>query len=174
MIEPWTLLDERPGSTGYLEVMIQTFRLPDGTEASWDIYGCRQAVAALAITPEDNVVLTRQYRPGPGLVLDELPGGKVEEGEDPLSAGERELLEETGYAGRAEMAGRTWHGSGSRMERFVILVRDAQLVAPPAPDPGEFIDVVLLPLSDLRAHVRTGQLTCTDLGYLALDYLGML
>src|SRR5689334_21748519 len=52
----------------------------------------------LAITKDQNVVLVKQYRHGVKEVLLELPGGVIEDGEDPLAGIQRELLEETGYA----------------------------------------------------------------------------
>lgn len=108
MVTPWKLLGTRPGSAGYLQVETRTFRLPDGLEADWDIYGCARSVAVLAVTPEAEVVLVQQFRPGPGRVLDELPGGYVEPDEEVLTAARRELLEETGYTGDVELAGTSW------------------------------------------------------------------
>ena len=57
------------------------------------------AVHVVAITPERQVVLVRQFRAGSGRDSLETPGGLLEPGEDPLVAGPRELREETGYAG---------------------------------------------------------------------------
>src|SRR4051812_5610502 len=55
----------------------------------------------IAVTPEDQLVLIRQYRFGVGASTLEIPGGLVERGEDPAAAAARELEEETGYvAGR--------------------------------------------------------------------------
>jgi ADP-ribose pyrophosphatase len=107
MTENWHLLSERPGSAGYITVTTRRYSLPDGTEADWDIIGPAKSVAVLALTPTDEVVLARQFRPGPARVLDEMPGGLVDQGEEVLTAGARELLEETGFAGQIELAGRS-------------------------------------------------------------------
>jgi ADP-ribose pyrophosphatase len=174
MTTPWQLVGERPGSPGYLPLTVHHYLLPDGTEADWDIFGSARCVAILAVTEGDEVVLARQYRPGPGKVLDELPGGRVDDGEDVLEAAARELLEETGYAGDIELAGTSWFASACRTQRFVAVVREARQVAPPANEPGEFCEVVLVSLPAFRDHLRSGQLTDVDLGYLALDHLGLL
>ena len=47
-------------------------------------------------------------------------------------------------------------------------------VAEPDPGPDEFCETVLVSLDEFRRHLRTGQLTDVDLGYLALDHLGLL
>lgn len=43
--------------------------------------------------------MVRQYRHGLKDIFTELVAGVVEEGEEPLAAAQRELLEETGYSG---------------------------------------------------------------------------
>lgn len=174
MTEPWELRGVRPGSAGYLPIVTHTYRLPDGTEADWDIFGGGRSVAVLAITRSDDVVLVRQFRPGPGEILAELPGGNIEDGEEVLAAAARELLEETGYSGDMELAGTSWLASASRTQRFVAVARNARRVADLSPEAGEFCEVTVVSLGEFRAHLRSGQLTDVDLGYLALDHLGLL
>ncbi len=173
-MEAWTVLDTKAGSAGYLPVEHRRYALPDGSEAVWDIFGSTASVAILAITRDEQVVLARQFRPGPGRVLDELPGGGVDPGEDVLAAAKRELLEETGYAGDLEVAGSSWLASAARTRRHIVVARNAHQVAEPSPEPGEFVEVVLSELNRFRAHLRSGELTDVDLGYLALDHLGRL
>lgn len=55
----------------------------------------------VAITRDRRVVMIEQFRHGLGEVTLEFAGGIVERGEDPAAAGVRELLEETGYAGKS-------------------------------------------------------------------------
>ncbi|HZM77488.1 MAG TPA: NUDIX hydrolase [Candidatus Limnocylindrales bacterium] len=96
----WRLIDERPGSAGYLSITTRQYLLPNGARSFWDILGGGQTVAVVAVTEANEFVMVRQFRPGPGRVLLELPGGKVNDGEDPLKAAARELREETGYVPR--------------------------------------------------------------------------
>jgi len=168
------MLETGDGSAGYLPVVHRRYALPDGTEAVWDIFGGAASVAIVAVTDDDEVVLARQFRPGPGRVLDELPGGYVDQGEDVIVAAERELLEETGYSGQFQLAGSTWLASSARTRRHVAVARQAKRVADPSPEPGEFVEVVLKDLDEFRDHLRAGDLTDVDLGYLALDHLGLL
>ena len=56
-------------------------------------------VNVVAVTPEGKIVLVRQFRFGSNSLWLEVPGGVMEKGEDPITAGVRELSEETGYGG---------------------------------------------------------------------------
>jgi ADP-ribose pyrophosphatase len=170
------MLGEREGHapSGYVRIRTRTYQLPDGSRADWDIIGDGRSVGVLALTDDSRVVMVREFRPGPGLVLVELPGGGVDEGETVAGAAARELLEETGYAGEVEVVGSTWYGSAIGVEKFIAVARGARLVAEPANDPSEPCETVLLTLAELRDHLRTGQLTDLDVAYRALEHLGLL
>ncbi|PID55611.1 NUDIX hydrolase [candidate division KSB3 bacterium] len=55
-------------------------------------------VTVVAVTPEKKIVVVDQYRFGRRCVSTEIPAGIIETGESPQMAGQRELLEETGYS----------------------------------------------------------------------------
>lgn len=55
-------------------------------------------VNVIALTKENEVVLIEQYRHGAEEIILEIPGGMIDENENPETAAERELLEETGFA----------------------------------------------------------------------------
>src|SRR5262245_58760996 len=93
----WHQVREREAPAGFLRVQCRSYRYPSGKEADWDILLGGNTVAVVALTADDQVVLVRQFRPGPGKVLLELPGGVAEDGEPPAAAAARELLEETGF-----------------------------------------------------------------------------
>ena len=56
-------------------------------------------VNVIAITKDGQFVMERQYRHAARKISLELPCGVMEEGESPLEAAQRELLEETGFGG---------------------------------------------------------------------------
>ena len=54
-------------------------------------------VNGVAITEDNEVLMVEQYRHAADIISLEIPGGVVDEGENPQEALRRELLEETGY-----------------------------------------------------------------------------
>lgn len=173
-MEPWRLIKERPGPAGYMTVVTHNYELPNGNTAEWDILIGGAAIAIVALTTANQVVLVRQYRPGPQRVLDEIPGGGVEPGESPARAAARELAEETGYVGRVEIVGSTWMASSVQSQRWAAVATDCTQQQAPAPDEGELCEPILLSVPEFRTHLRSGQLTDTGAGYMCLDHLDLL
>ncbi len=69
---------------------------PNGNESMREIVHHRGGVGIL-FKLGDKFVFEKQYRYAFNEEIIEIPAGKLEEGEIPLPAAERELLEETGY-----------------------------------------------------------------------------
>lgn len=118
-------------------------------------------VNVLALTPEGNVVMVRQFRHGIERVTCEIPGGLVEVGESGLEAGVRELLEETGYGARIWKRLGVVHANPAIQNNSceLFLAIDAVRVAEPTPDDGETIEVVEVPLDDVRRKIHLGEIS---------------
>ncbi|MGO9853972.1 MAG: NUDIX hydrolase [Acidimicrobiales bacterium] len=169
----WELIGHRPGPSRWIKVVTNTYRMPDGAEADWDIMAAVDAIAVVALTEDERVVLARQFRPGPDRTLDELPGGELNEGETPLHAAIRELSEETGYAGETTVLGHTWQGANITRRKWAALATNCRKVAQPLLDPSEeFCETITVSLTEFRRRLRSGQLTDGWAGYVALDHLG--
>ncbi len=120
-------------------------------------------VHVLAITPDDRVVLVRQYRHAVGSTDLEMPGGAIDAADaSPEAAARRELLEETGYTARhwqpisALYANPATHTN--RMHAFLAL--GAEPSGGQSLDAGEDgLTIELLPVADVLAGVSAGLLT---------------
>jgi ADP-ribose pyrophosphatase len=170
----WTKLGEERVYEGFRTVMGRRYRTPDAVERLFEIKLEPDTAVVLAMTPARDVVLVREFRPGPERSFLELPGGVVDEGEEPAHAARRELLEETGYGGELASAGSMLDCAYSTRTRHVFLATNCRRVAEPTPQGGEFPEVVLMSLMDFRDHLRSGQLTDVGPGYIALDALNLL
>ena len=72
--------------------------LPNGKIATREVVRHNGAVAVLAVTPDDRIVLVKQFRYPCNRVLLEIPAGKLDiAGENPEQCAVRELAEETPY-----------------------------------------------------------------------------
>lgn len=92
-----TTLDSRLIYEGrIIRVERDTVRLEDNSEATREVVRHPGGVCVLALTPENEALIVRQFRYPYKEVTAELPAGKLEYGEDPEACGKRELLEECG------------------------------------------------------------------------------
>lgn len=121
---------------------------------------CADWVNVVAITPQRKIVLVRQYRFGRETFSLEVPGGVVEDGEDPRVAGLRELREETGYDG-GEVTSLGWVEPNAAIQNnrcHMFLVEGCTLQAAQELDEGEDVEVVLMDLDDLPEAIRSGEI----------------
>lgn len=80
------------------DLRARRYRHPkSGKEGEFYYLDSRDWAIVVARTVDGEIVLIRQFRWGSDELSWELPGGIIDEGEDPVEAGLRELKEETGY-----------------------------------------------------------------------------
>lgn len=92
-----TLSSEKIFTGRVISLQVDEVELPNGKTSKRELIKHPGAVAIIALTPENKLVLVEQYRKALEKSIVEIPAGKLEKGEAPLTAAERELEEETGY-----------------------------------------------------------------------------
>jgi ADP-ribose pyrophosphatase len=145
---------------GFIEVLKDTVRLPDGSISTREYITHPGAVAMLALLDNGKLVMERQFRYPLHREFIELPAGKIDDGEDILVTAQRELLEETGYvADEWTHLTTAWPCIGysdERMEYF--LARGLKHVGRNL-DEGEFLEVFELSLADAIEWIRQGKIS---------------
>lgn len=142
-----------------IQVRVEEVELPNGKTASREIVHHNGAVAVLAITDEDQIVLVRQYRKPMDRILLEVPAGKLEGDEDPKSCAERELVEETGFKAKEMDQIASFYTSPGFSDELVHLYRGKGLTAGDAqPDEDEFVEVLYLSLPEAKKYIETGEI----------------
>lgn len=71
-------------------------KLFDGTTATFEKLKRPDTVVVFPVLPDGRIILTEQEQPGKAAFIG-ATGGRVDPGEDILSAAKREMLEESGY-----------------------------------------------------------------------------
>lgn len=160
---PWDLqADELHSDCRIFEVRKQRLkRRSDGVEGDFFVLNTNDWVNVLAITPQNELILVRQFRYGTQDYSLEPPGGVVEKDEDPLIAGIRELQEETGYVGEnPELLGVVRPNAAILSNRcHVMLVRNAKKTAELNFDQHEELITELYPLNELKDLVKKGEIS---------------
>jgi ADP-ribose pyrophosphatase len=149
-------------STRVLDLTKVAYRHPGrNTDRDFVVLHAPDWVNVVAVTPDDRLVLVRQFRFGSDDFSLELPGGGIEKGEDPVAAGVRELLEETGFGGgKVRLLGRV-RPNPAIQDNFChyVLVEGAVPTGPLDWDPDEEIEVSTAPVAQVIEWARTGKIT---------------
>jgi ADP-ribose pyrophosphatase len=154
-----------------LRLDVDRVRWPDGRETTREIVRHPGAVVIVPLLPDGRVVLLRQYRYAVSQILWELPAGTLDQAAESIPAcAHRELEEETGYrAGRLTPLGDFFTAPGFADERMYAFLAEDLHPTRQNLDSDEFIDVVPLTWSELRAKIAAHEIR--DAKTLAALYL---
>jgi ADP-ribose pyrophosphatase len=148
---------------------------PGGIRARRDVIRHSGSIVVLAIDDEKTpprVLLERQYRYAANSLMWELPAGRIDEGERPLAAARRELLEETGYRARQWKRILHFYVSPGFLDETMTIYLASDLQAGEAqPEADEKIATRFFPLPEARKMALNGRIrdAKTICGILWLD-----
>lgn len=158
----------------FLTVHMDEVALPDGRRIpDWPIVQLKNYVNVMAVNKAGEVMILEGYKHGIGASSWQVVGGYLEEGEAPLAAAQRELLEETGYQSS------DWTFLGSFIvdanrragQATFFLARSARQVALPDDDDLEEFDLRWVSTAEVRQALHDGRVQ--GLGYATALALGL-
>ncbi len=135
-------------------------KLANGEESVREVLRDCRAVCVIPIDNDGNVTVVKQYRYAHAKVLTEIPAGKLDAGEDFLTAAKRELFEETGItAGKYTFLGEIYTTPAFVDEViYMYLATDLSESGEQHLDRDEFLNVEKIPLDTLVDMVMNGEI----------------
>ena len=156
----WRVHGTRPlYESQWLTLSMTDVELPSGRRV--EHHTLRMPAAAMAVVLDDTrerVLLAWRHRFVPGLWNYELPGGIVEDGEDPAQTVRREILEETGHEVLDVTRLVTFEpmiGMVTSPHHVFVATGATNLTEPTEPDEGTF---EWIPLADVPTLIADGKI----------------
>ncbi|MBO6103001.1 MAG: NUDIX hydrolase [Opitutales bacterium] len=159
-VKVWRKLDSvQVADCRVFKVFKNRFRHPDGREGDFFEIRAEDWVQAAALLDGEKVVMVRQFRFGIQKPSWEFSGGIIEKGETPEKAAERELLEETGYSGEAEIFASFSPNPAMQSNRaYFAVVKNCKKTAETNWDANEEIETKIFDVAELDKMVLSGEI----------------
>ncbi len=142
----------------FISLQVDTVKLPNGETSTREIVKHPGAVAVLAIH-RNKMLVVEQYRKAVEKSLVEIPAGKLEPGEEPMTAAKRELEEETGYRCDNLSYLCSFYTAPGFTDEIIHLYAADQLVTGKAnPDDGEFLECTSISIEEAQQFIAEGRI----------------
>ncbi|HLQ84276.1 MAG TPA: NUDIX hydrolase [Pseudogracilibacillus sp.] len=140
-----------------IDLQVDEVRLPNGKTSKRELVTHPGAVAIIAITPNNELVLVEQYRKPLELNILEIPAGKIEKNEQPEVTALRELEEETGYTTNELIYLTSFYTSPGFANEIIHIYYTDQLTRlknPVLGDEDEFVEVHKLLPDEINQAIK--------------------
>lgn len=144
----------------WLSVRQECVELPSGVQIpTWYVLEFPNWINVIAETKTGELVMIDQYRHAYGQTCYELVAGVIDEGETPLEAAKRELLEETGFGGGewSEFMTLSPNPSNHNNLSYTFLAKGVERLQPQHEEPTEDIQVHVMSKADVRELLKQGE-----------------
>ena len=154
-----TLSREEKYQGSFLSLHVDQVQLPNGRTSFREVVEHVDGVAILALDDRNNVLTVTQYRYVFGKTLLEIPAGKLDEGEDPVTGALRELKEETGAVPDTLLPlGVILPAPGCYGEKLHLFLAKNLHMEQQHLDPDEFLSVERIPFAEMVHRVMDGEI----------------
>lgn len=164
-VTPGRIDVKRAYSGRIISLDLDHVRFPDGSDGTLEMVRHPGASAVLPFLSDPRgddpqVLLIRQYRYAAEQFMYEVPAGRLDPGEDPLTCARRELREETGCdAEHVEHLTTIYTTPGFTDERIHLYMATGLTFGEAAREHDEFIEVERMPISRALELIRVGEIT---------------
>lgn len=142
-----------------INLRVDEAELPDGNIAKREIVEHNGGVCVAAITDNDEILMVRQFRYPYKEIILEIPAGKRDKNEDPLTCGKRELLEETGAVAETFVPlGELYPTPGYCGEIIWMFAAKDLKFTHCNPDDDEFLEVEKIPFDTAVKMIMSGEI----------------
>jgi ADP-ribose pyrophosphatase len=142
-----------------LQLNIERVELPNGTVAELEIAHHPGGAVVVALDVDERVCLLRQFRHAAGGWITELPAGKIDEREPPLTCAKRELAEEAGVkARRWEPLGQLFSSPGVLTEVIHVYLARGLSLCHASAEAHEVFETRWVPLAEAASLASDGRL----------------
>jgi ADP-ribose pyrophosphatase len=176
-MKPWKRTEPtRVLFSGWKHIVEKHFVRNDGNIAVMETDGEERSadVAVIALTPTNQVIIAEQFRAGPEKIMQELPGGMVDQGEACEVAALRELEEETGYVTSTplQLLGTIYRNAYTNQKTMYYLATNCEPSGSGQKlDSNEEVLVRTLSITDVFNVAKRGNMTDVAAVFMAYDTL---
>ncbi|RCW51185.1 NUDIX hydrolase [Paenibacillus prosopidis] len=142
-----------------ISLQVDTVTLADGRTATREIVKHPGAAAVMALL-DGKLLVVEQFRKPLEKFQIEIPAGKLDPGEDPLTAAARELEEETGYRAKGlKLLSAFYTSPGFADEKLYVYFTDQVELGVQNPDEDEDLKVEAITLEQAEAYITEGRIS---------------
>ena len=142
-----------------ITVTLDRVELENGGTSTREVVHHHGGAGIAALNDRGEIYLVRQYRYALDRELIEIPAGKLDPGEDPVTGALRELKEETGAVPDIFLPlGRILPAPGCYGEALYLFLARGLHMEEQALDPDEFLQVERIPFPEMVHRCLTGEI----------------
>lgn len=142
-----------------ITLQVDTVSLSDGRTATREIVRHPGAAAVMALL-DGKLLVVEQFRKPLEKFQIEIPAGKLDPGEDPMTAAARELEEETGYrSDDLKLMSAFFTSPGFADEKLYVYFTDKVELGVQNPDEDEDLKVEVITIEQAEAYISEGRIS---------------